>query len=112
MRQSLGKAIAEQHCASIQHADLQGHIDWKTSWGKLESLPSSLQLQLTAAKSTKARLEPGAIPVEDIKGKEQHVRDNGDGQVGLEVQPNHWLPHHELPKLSIESLNTLKGSVT
>lgn len=44
------------------------------------------------------------IPVEDVEDQQQHVRHNGSWQIRLEIQTYHRLPHHQLPKFSIEGL--------
>lgn len=45
-------------------------------------------------------------PVKDVEDKHEHVGHNGQGHPGLEIQPYHRLPHHQLPKLAIEDLQT------
>ncbi len=45
------------------------------------------------------------IPVKDIEDQQQHVWNNGSGQVRLEIQTYDGLPHHQLPKLCIEGLH-------
>ncbi len=50
-------------------------------------------------------------PVEDIEDQQQHVWNNGSWQVRLEVQTYDRLPHHQLPKLSIEGLHGIPTTI-